>query len=169
MATVYQWLAPDGAQFLASSFPQLVKNNGSNFPVLGLAYDATADEAAFWCLEAVNYGSGNLTLDLFWYADTASSGNVSWEAQITAITPNTDSTDVETDSLATLNHVGDAHLGTVGQRLHQCTITISNTDSIAAGDLVWIRVARDADGTNNTDDMTGDAILVGAMLSYSDT
>lgn len=169
MATQYVTFRPEGAQFLASAFPQIVRNVGTNFPVSGLAYDASTDEAAFWKFKANNYGSGNLTLTITWYADTASSGNVVWEAQIAAITPNTDSQDVETDGLATLNFVQDAHIGTTGQRVHDCSITISNLDSIAAGDLVFLRIARDANGTSATDDMTGDAILLLATLTYSDT
>lgn len=169
MATVRQFLAVEEAQFLATNFPAYTKVNGTNFPVPGLAYDAATDEAAFWRFIANSYGSGNLTLTLYWYADTASSGNVSWEAQLSAITPNTDSQDIETDGLATLNHVQDAHIGTTGQRVHSCDITLSNLDSIAAGDLCTLRIARDANGTNNTDDMTGDAILLGVLVSYSDT
>lgn len=169
MATVRQILAPEEAQFLTSAFPQLIRPAGTNFPVFGLAYDASTDEAAFWKLRAMAYGSGNLTLNLAWYADTASTGNVVWEAQIAAITPNTDTQDVETDGLATLNYVQDTHLGTTGQRLHECTITISNLDSLAAGDVVWLRIARDANGTNATDDMAGDAILTLSELTYSDT
>jgi hypothetical protein len=169
VATITHQLLPEEAQYLATAFPQYVKNNGTNFPVSGLAYDATTDEAAFWKLIATGYGSGNLTLTLYWYADTASTANVVWEAQVSAITPDTDSQDIETDGLATLNFVQDTHLGTTGQRVHVCAITISNTDSIAAGDVVHLRIARDANGTSATDDMTGDAILVLATLAYSDT
>lgn len=167
MATVYQFLQPGEAQFLAANFPALTKTNGTNFPVLGLAYDATTDEAAFWRFVATNYGSGNITLTIYWYADTASSGNVVWEAQLSAITANTDSQDVETDALATLNFVQDAHLGTTGQRVHSAAITLSNLDSLAASDLCHLRVARDANGTSATDDMTGDAILLGVLVSYT--
>ncbi|MBI5035560.1 MAG: hypothetical protein HZB51_34140 [Chloroflexi bacterium] len=166
MTTTIQ-LLPESAQFLGSAFPQYLKNSGSSFPVSGLAFDAATDESAFWKFKAINYTSGNLTLDIFWYADTASSANVVWEAQISAITPDTDTQDIETDGLATLNYVSDAHLGTTGQRLHKATITISNLDSLAADDIVHLRIARDANGTNATDDMTGDAILVMATLSYS--
>lgn len=165
MATVYLQLEPGAAQFLSSAFPALVKG-GTNFPVVGLAFDAASDEAAFWMWRAVSYGSGNLSVDLDWYADTATSGDVIFEAQITAITPNTDNTDVETDSLATANSVTDTHLGTTGQRLHRCTITVSNLDSLAANDDVWLRIARDAN--NASDTMAGDAILVGVTVSYSD-
>ena len=169
MAIVKHTLLPEEAQFLATAFPAFSKVNGTNFPVSGLAFDAAADEAAFWKFKAQNYGSGNLTLNILWYADNATSGNVVWEAQISAITPNTDSQDIETDALATLNYVQDAHLGTTGQRVHLCTITISNLDSLADDDLVTLRIARDADSTSTTDDMANDAILLLAELTYSGT
>lgn len=167
MAIVYLTLFPENAQFLAATFPQLVKNNGTNFPVSGLAYDAAADEAAFWKFEAINYGSGNLTLDLLWYADTASTGDVVWSSSLAAITPDADTQDVETDTLATANTVTDSHLGTVGQRVHRATITLSNLDSLANRDAVFLRIRRI--GSDGADTMAGDAILILAMLSYSDT
>jgi hypothetical protein len=166
VATVVQSLDVGAAQFLSTAFPALVKN-GTNFPAVGLAFDAASDEAAFWMWRAVSYGSGNLTIDLDWYADTATSGDVIFEAQIAAITPNTDTQDVETDSLATANSVTDTHLGTTGQRLHRCSITVSNLDSLAANDDVWLRIARDAN--NASDTLTGDAVLVGISVSYTDT
>jgi hypothetical protein len=169
MATVTHELHPEQAQFLSTNFPQYLKTLGTNFPVSGLAYDAATDEAAFWKFRATSYGSGNLTLTILWYADTASTNNVVWEAQIAAITPDTDTQDVETDGLATLNFVQDTHLGTTGQRIHTCAITISNLDSIAANDIVWLRLARDANSTSATDDLSGDAIIILAILSYSDT
>ena len=169
MATIYQTLAPEEAQFMSTAFPQFLRTLGTNYPVTGLAYDATTDEAAFFKFSAFSYGSGNLTLDIYWYADTGTSANVVWESQIAAITADTDTQDVETDGLASLNFVQDTHLGTTGQRLHKATITISNLDSLAAGDVVWLRLARDANSTSATDDMTGDAIVVLAVISYSDT
>ncbi|MEU0469932.1 hypothetical protein ABZ215_38545 [Amycolatopsis sp. NPDC006131] len=166
MATVYQTLEPAGAQFLASAFPALVKN-GTNFPVVGLAFDAATQENAYWAVRAVNYGTGNLAVDIDWYADSATSGVVRWGVQIAAITPDTDTQDVETKTLATAQTVDDTHLGTTGQRLHRCTVTVSNLDSLAAGDDVWIKVYRDAG--NAADTLTGDSILVAATVSYSDT
>lgn len=166
MATVYQQFDPAAAQFLSSAFPALAKN-GTNFPVAGLAYDAASDEAAYWSFDAINYGSGNITARVFWYADTATSGDVVWGAQLAAVTPNTDSGDVESKALATAQTATDTHLGTTGQRLHQIDITISNLDSIAARDQVWLKIYRDADAAGDT--MTGDAILTGVTLSYSDT
>lgn len=166
MGTVKHTFLPEEAQFLATAFPAFSKVNGTNFPISGLAFDAAAAEAAFWKFIAQTYGSGNLTLNLYWYADNATSGNVIWGAQISAITPDTDSQDIETDGLATAQTVTDAHLGTVGQRVHKCSITISNLDSIAADDLVHLRVYRDAAAGGDT--MANDAILLLAELTYSD-
>lgn len=166
MANVVLELDPAAAQLLSTAFPALVRN-GTNFPVFALAYDAASDEAAFWGFRAVNYASGNLTVAIDWYADTATSGDVIWEVQIAAITPDTDSQDTETKALATLNNVTDTHLGTTGQRLHRATVTVSNLDSLAAEDDVWIRVARDAN--NASDTLTGDALIAKVTVSYLST
>lgn len=166
MATVRQSLDVTSAQFLSTAFPALVKN-GTNFPAMGLAYDAAADEAAFFHLQAITYGAGNVTVKLQWYADTASTGDVIWGVQLAAITPNTDTQDVETKSFATANTATDTHLGTTGQRLHEVDVTVSNLDSLANGDAVWLRVYRDADAAGDT--LSGDVILTAVVVSYSDT
>jgi hypothetical protein len=167
MATVYQGLFPEEAQFLGTSFAQYVKNNGTNFPISLLAYDAAASEYAFWKWVPFQYGSGNITCDIVWYADTATSGVVRWEVALAAITTDVDTQDVETKALATALTVDDTHLGTVGQRLHRASVAISNLDSIAAGDECWLRVGRI--GGNAADTMAGDALLTSVRLSYSDT
>lgn len=169
MGTVYQSFTPFEGIPPAANYPQIDVVAGSNFPVASLRFDATTQESIYFVFRAVNYGSGNITIDIDWYADTASSGNCVWEAQISCITPDADSQDVETDALATLNYVQDTHLGTTGQRVHRASITLSNLDSIAAGDFCTLKIARDADGTNATDDMTGDAQLLMVTISYSDT
>lgn len=166
MATVYQEFPPGSAAFPASNFGAPTVTQGTNFPVPALAFDATTSEAAYFFFRAVNYGSGNLTLDLDWYADSASSGDVGWGAAVAAITPDTDTQDVETKSFATANTATDSHLGTTGQRLHRATITISNLDSIAAGDWACLKVYRDTSVGSN---MSGDALLTKATLCYSDT
>jgi hypothetical protein len=167
MGTAYIYLTPEEGLPLSSNFPAYVKAAGSNFPVGGLYYDASTQETAYWTFVATGYASGNLTLEIYWYADSATADNVVWEAAIAAITPDSDSQDVETKSFDSINYVQDTHLGTTGQRLHKATLTINNLDSIADGDLCVLKIARDADGTNATDDMTGDAVLEFARLSYT--
>jgi hypothetical protein len=167
MATTKVPLDIGAALFPTSNPAAPVITQGTNFPVPGLAFDATTQETVFWVLRAANYGSGNLTLALDWYADTASANGIVFGASIAAITPDTDTQDIETKAFATENTGSDSHLGTTGQRLHRFTITISNLDSLAADDYIALRVRRVPADASDT--MTGDAILVGAQLSYSDT
>lgn len=169
MANVVLQLDPDAAQFLSTAFPALVKN-GTNFPVVGLAFDAATLEAAFWAFRASNYASGDVSVSVDWYADTATSGSVVWAAQLKAFTPDSDSVDVETASLATAISVTDTHLGTTGQRPHRApaiAVTGASLDSLAAEDLVYLRVYRDA--ANVSDTMTGDAIITKVTVSYLST
>lgn len=167
MGTVRQFLAPEEAIFATSAFPAYSRIAGTNYPVSGLAYDAAATETAYYKFTADNYGSGNLTCDIDWYADTATSGDVKWNTAIACITPDTDSQDVETKAFATAVAGTDSHLGTTGQRLHRAIITINNLDSIASGDVVWLKVERL--GADAADTMSGDAICTGVRISYSDT
>lgn len=166
MATVKQMLMPDEAVFLTTNFPQYLRD-GTNFPVTRLRFDPATKQNAFFKLKAINYGSGNLTLVIRWAGDTATSGDVIWGAQIACITPDTDSQDVTTKALATAQTVTDTHLGTTAKRVMTCSLTITNLDSIAANDDVFITIYRDAAAGGDT--MTGFADLIEAELSYSDT
>lgn len=167
MATVRQVLLPEAAQFLSSAFPAFDKVNGSNFPVARLLYDATADEAAYWHIEALNYGSGGITVDIDWYAVNATTGVVRWGVALAAITPETDTTDIETKALATEQTVDDTHLGTTSRRIMRATLTLTNLDNLATGDEAWLRVRRI--GSNGADTLSNDAALTMIRLSYSDT
>lgn len=169
MATVTQVFGPLDSVPPATNYATQDIGVGTNFQIPCLDFDASTDEAAYFFFRAVNYGSGNITVTVDWYADTGSSGNVVWEVQLAAITPDTDTQDIETKAFATLNFVQDTHLGTTAQRLHRASITVSNLDSIAANDWVCLKVSRDANGTNATDDLAGDACLVGLGIAYSDT
>lgn len=164
MATVYQTFEPGDALFPTTNPAAPIQVQGTNFPVAGLAFDASTQETVFFTFPAINYGSGNITVTLQWYADTASSGTLTMGASLACITPNTDSQDIETKAFATENQATDTHIGTTGQRLHSFDITVSNLDSITAGDYVMMRIRRDI-----ADTMTGDAILVKVIVSYSDT
>ncbi|MWA08761.1 hypothetical protein [Streptomyces sp. BA2] len=167
MANVRLDLDPEQATFLGSAFPQYDKFNGTAFPVSGLRYDAAGTETAYWKLDSFGYGSGNITCDLLWQAENATSGVVRWEVAIAAITADTDSQDVTTKAFATVQTVDDTHLGTTGKRVMLATVTISNLDSIAASDLVWVKIARLGGHANDT--MANDAWLIQARLTYSDT
>ena len=167
MATIKQSLWPEDAQLLGSGFPAFDKVNGTNSPVPRLLYDAAATESAFWRLEALDYGTGDITVDLIWYAVNATTGVVRWEVAMAAITPETDTQDAETDGLATAITVDDTHLGTTSKRLMKATaaITGASLDSVAAGDHCVLKVSRI--GGNAADTMANDAALVEVRISYS--
>lgn len=170
MANVYH-------QFRARDFipdatvgPQWASVAGTNFPVQAWKFDGAGslDEAMYVDFRAVGYASGNLTVDVDWYADSGTSGDVVFGAAIAAITPNTDTQDIETKAFATENTVTDSHLGTTAKRLHRASITVSNLDSLAADDHVTLRIRRlgsDAADTLNSVDVH----IVDVTVYYSDT
>lgn len=167
MATTNIELNVKAADLRTTLFPQWVRRNGTNIPVAGWAFDAGLDEGIYFRFVARKYGSGNVTVDVDWYADTASANSIVLGAALAVITPDTDSQDVETDALAAEATVTDTHLGTVGKRLHRATITITALDSLAANDHVVLRVRRI--GSSGSDNMAGDAIVTYVGVSYSDT
>ena len=167
MATVVQGLSLDSAKFQTSGFPQVIPVQGTNFPIVGaLGFDATAVESCYWRIYPVNYGSGSVTVTVEWYADTATSGAVTFRANFAAITPNVDTQNVETKALGSDNSASDTNL-TNAQQAHSFDIVASNVDSMADGDWVWLRLQRVP--TDGGDTMIGDAIVTGVMISYSDT
>lgn len=167
MGTMKQVFMPGDAEFPTSNPAAPVLFQGTNFPVPGLAFDATTQETAYFRTKAINYGSGNLTLTINWYADSASSNGIMFGASIAAITADTDTQDIETKAFATEVTQSDTHLGTTGQRLHTMAITINQLDSLAADDDLTIRLRRVPADASDT--MTGDAIVTSLVLSYSDT
>jgi hypothetical protein len=54
---------------------------------------------------------------------------------------------------------------TEANRLIETTITLGNLDSVAAGDLVFVLVYRDAN--HASDDLTSDALLVAVTFEYT--
>jgi hypothetical protein len=154
MATRCVW-SPLTAEFPASNFPQLTLINRR--PVL--AYDAATKETAYFSFVAPQGVTGTLTLVVTYMMASATSNLVDFEAQVEAVSDG-DATDLDAgDSFDTANtQSGVTVPGTAGY-IDQVSITLTNSDSLAAGDYVRIALARDAaDGTNDT--ATGDAYVL---------
>ena len=90
-----------------------------------------------------------------------------FEAAIEAITPD-DSTDLDAgSSFDTANAANETVPGTAGY-MGELVITLSNKDSIAAGDYFRVELERDAnDGTNDT--ATGDCYVLQCELRDDDS
>jgi hypothetical protein len=167
MATVRQVLTPYDALFPASNPALFRAVAGTNFPVVALSFDNTTEQSVYFAFQPLAYGSGNITLRILWYAATATTGGVTFGASLAAITPDTDTQDVETDSFATEVTADDSHLGTTAKRIHEATLTLNQLDSVSAGDWCMLKLARKPGNTNDT--MADDALVVGIEMTYSDT
>lgn len=149
--------------------------DASNAPAVGfvsgrpyLSFDASTDEIVTWAFRLPqNYASG-AALKIQWggVASVTATHTVFWGCEVMALTPDTDG-DPDTDSYDTINTVSDDILGTTAGRLQECSLTLTNADSMAAGDYVSLRFRRDAD--NASDDLTEDARLWAVALEYTTT
>jgi hypothetical protein len=150
---------PYSAEYPTSNFPQILPVNAR--PVL--AFDAATDETCYWTSIAPQGLTGTITVIISYIMASATSGAARWQAAIEAVSDG-DSTDLDaTTSFDTANSAGATVPGTVGH-IDQVSITMTNADSIAAGDYFRLSLNRDADGTSGTDDATGDAYVLACEL-----
>lgn len=168
MATTYQPLLLGAATVGTSNIPtlNLIQTTPATPTPAFLVYqfNDTTMNALYWTWKLRRYGSGNLSLNLGWYA-AATTGNVVWGAQIGVTVAGTSTTTYIAKTFATATTTTTAANGTTN-RSQTSTVTISNLDSLADGNDVMLRLYRDA--ANGSDTMTGDAIMVTAELTYSD-
>jgi hypothetical protein len=168
MATVTYPLSVGALIPSATVPPELVRLEGTNFPEFGYAFaDATADEIVYTeRLFIPNYGSGNVSVICDWRSRTGqTTGAVVLGAALSVITPG-DAQSVATDAFATENTQTTTVNGTANG-LTRTTIAVSNLDSLAANDSLVLRLVRRQ--SNGSDTMTGDCIIEGVTLQYSDT
>jgi hypothetical protein len=154
----------ESALFPASNYAQFRSVMGTNFPINTLCFDATTEETIYLRFIARNYLSGNLTIRVRWYADTATSGGVVWGASIAAVSAG-DAQNMETKAFATeqLSSTSTASATTHGPI--EATITVSNLDSLASLDDVTLRIARKT--ANAGDTMAGDAQVMYIIVEYA--
>ena len=168
MATVSECWEAGTANVFTSGIPEKIMIAGTGtipWPVEGYAFDAAADEYIYYKFPIRNYGSGNLTCNIYWYSRSSStSGAIVASAAIGCLTAG-DAQSVESKTLATATTATSTATGTAkGPQV--ATVTISNLDSITNGDWVVLRVGRV--GSNGSDTMSGDAIFALVELQYSD-
>lgn len=165
MGTVVHVLTPNSANLAATGAPALNEIVGTNFRYSVLSYDAATDEEATWEQPVLTYGSGNITADIEWEAETATSGDTMWGVSVACITPVTDAQDKKTKTFGTeATQTGAA--SSPAHRQFKTSITVTSLDSITSGDQITIKIRRI--GTDGSDNMAGDANFVRALVSYSD-
>lgn len=156
---------PDGSA--SNAAPGLTRTKSSatapGVYFLKLLFDATTEEWCCWQLRMpADYASG-LTCKVQYLMASATSGGVAWDVRVSA-TSDGDSQDVDAQDFGSAN-VGTATVpGTAGY-LDEVSVTLTNADSVAAGDFVVIRVARAV--ANGADTATGDAEFLGCAIEYT--
>ena len=143
-------LLPYGNEPPSASYATLDLRNGQ--PCLD--FDGAADEEAVWSFVVPsNYAAGGFTCKLHIAFTSATSGTANVEVSVERGT-----TDKDADSFATMTDGSVTPNGTSGVETI-FSVALANMDSIVAGDHVRLKVRRDADGTNGTDDVTTDMEL----------
>jgi hypothetical protein len=158
-------LIPEQAILPSSTAAAYKRIDGTNFPFSVLAFDASSDRACYFKVQTPGYSTGNLTVKFHWNAASATSNDVVWESAFAAVTPDTDTGDLSSKSFATAQSVTDTHLGTNAGHVMVATLTLSNIDSLADGDVCILRVKRL--GSNGADTMSGDAYLERITLAWT--
>lgn len=131
-----------------------------------LAFDAAAQESSLTPaiqLPAAYTGSGTLKADIHYMMASATSGTVNFEVSVEAFTE-ADAVDLDAGtSFDSVNSGSETVPGTAGY-LSVMTITLTNKDSVAAGDYVRLKVDRDGDDAGSDDSATGDAYVLLVVL-----
>lgn len=149
-------LSPQSNEPPASNYATLDTRNG----YLVLDFDDTTDESAIFRFAVPhNYSGGGFTVKVLWSATSATTGTISLDVAFMSVTDDAD--DLDTKSFATANNANPTTASASGE-VDYVSVTFTDgadSDSIAAGEMAFIKITRDADGTTSTDNMTGDMEL----------
>lgn len=160
---------PDGSSGNAAPAISRVQGSESNPKkhYLAAAFDAATDEHLWWTFRMpADYASGGAVKLLWQSNDVGASESAVWGARLGAVTAADADTPNEHAAAAASTTTTDVNT-TEANRLIETSITLANLDSVAAGDLVFLLVYRDAD--NGSDDLSSDALLIAASLEYTTT
>lgn len=129
-----------------------------------LLFDDTTDELCYWTFRLPQDYASAPVLKLQYKMSSATTAEVMIRAAVMAVSDG-DAADVDTASFDTDNTSAATTVPGTAGHLDEISLTLTNADSMAAGDLVTLRLARDAD--NVGDDATGDMEVVAASLEYT--
>lgn len=144
-----------------SNFASISKTVGTNWVGKTIDFDASTDEACYWEV-LVPSDLSSITTAKLHFAWTATAGTATqacyWQVTTRSLA-NDEVIDATTTPSVTTDTGNDALLATGD--LHTFTINLTTT-GWAAGDLIQIKLNRDAD--NGSDNLTGDAKVLQCFL-----
>jgi hypothetical protein len=129
-------------------------------PVLDFDASSPDESAVFSGFMPRHYDGGGITVTVGWSATSATSGTISLDVSFMSVSDDAD--DLDSKSFAAANNANPTAASASGE-VDYATVAFTDgadMDSIAAGEFFRMTVARDADGTTSTDNMTGDMELV---------
>lgn len=152
MATRYVF-SPLDAEFPSTNFPQLTAIHTTARRAV-LAFDATTAESAYWTGVGPQGLTGAITAVISYSMASGVSGGVAFDVAIEAVASG-DATDLDAaESLDTANTGTDAAVPATAGFMEQISITLTNADALAAGELFRLKVTRAV--ANAADTATGD-------------
>lgn len=161
MSTVVRSVDILGLRVGTANIPAMYYGAGTNIPPTGYLFSQASAHSGYIQLTPDLYGGGNITLVLDFMSPTGvTTGTAAVSAQLAAMSPG-DAQSVLTKALAT-SQSGSGVINSTASGLSTLSITITNLDSVAAGDEVWIKITR----TDTS--VTGDIAILGGYISYSD-
>ena len=147
-------LTPQQNEPPSASYATLDTRNG----YMVLDFDDTTDESAIFRFAVPDsYAGGGFTVKVLWSATSATTGAISLDVAFMSVTDDAD--DLDTKAFAAANNANPTTASATGE-VDYIAITFTDgadSDSIAAGEMAFIKVTRDADATTSTDDLAGDA------------
>lgn len=145
--------------------PAYTHNGGRGY----WAFDSSTDEIVYFGFRLPDDYSSTPALDVEWSgtASTTTADGVAWACSVMKSTGDTDGSPVSDAYDATANVATDQILGTTAGRHQTVSISLSNFDSGAAGDLIWCKLFRDV--SDAADDLGEDARLWGLAFTYTTT
>lgn len=153
-------LDPKSAILPTSNSAAYSDPDGTNFSYGQLAYNDTTQQSAYYVFQMDEfYDSGAITFH-FWWKAAATSGDTVWQINVLSRTD----TQQFDSALGSDIYVVDTAQGTT-EYLSKASVTESSP-GLTPSSLVVIRVSRDADSTNDTDNMSGDAKLLNLTLEF---
>ena len=151
-------LTPDAANLVLGNAARFVVSPAPQYRP-SLAFVADTNQFATWTMIAPQGLLGTLQAVISYYMDTATTGTVEWRVEIEAISD----AEAMTESFDSVNSAGATTVPGSAGVMDQVTISLTYKDSVLAGELLRIRVSRNA----VSDTATGDARLLTVELQDS--
>lgn len=158
MATTRMVFTPMHFDHATAGLTTITASGGVPRPVL--AFDAATDEMVVFTQIAPQGLTGALSAILTLAGGAASTNSTYWEVSLEAFTDG----EVDIDSADSFDTVNTGNVAMPATQGHTKTlaITLTNADSVAAGDLIRLKISRDAN--NASDNFAGDAYLLAVEI-----